>query len=594
MTGELVPDPNAKLEYNKLVDPKEAKWPKADFIIGNPPFMGQFRQREAFGDGYVDALRATYSEVPDSADFVVYWWYKAAKEVAEGRTIRAGFITTQSITQKQNRQVVIDAEARGARVVWAIADHYWNDGSDDARVRVAMTVIAKDPIEATLITVNGDAQEIASVQVPRLNADLSAHADVPTAAAIPLKANEGLSSPGFKLAGAGFIVEAQEAKRILEADKRLSAVLKPYRNGKDFTAHPRNVFLIDFGLMSESEARSYPMLFDIVRDRVKPERDAKSNRALRESWWRLERPREQLREALRGLGRYIVTPETSKHRLFDFVGGDTASDNSLIVIPSASAFLLGVLSSSQHVAWALAAGSRLGIDGTPRYNKGTCFEAFPFPDPSNQVRDKIASVAERIDNLRKNGLARSGKVGMTVMYNVVDKLRVGARLSKLEQEVHRFVACGTLRDLHDELDLLVAEAYGWPWPEPSAKILDRLVDLHDRRVEEERAGTVRWLRPEYQRPRYSKDAEAKAATDAEPTTKSDVGTPPSPWPADAVGQITALHALVLGGPITVDEAMSRFVDARREIVARHLETLAILGEVRALGEERYAVAIPAR
>jgi hypothetical protein len=78
VTGELVPDPAARLEYDALINPRPAPWPRADFIIGNAPFMGQFRQREALGDGYVDALRSVYEEVPDTADIVVYWWYRAA------------------------------------------------------------------------------------------------------------------------------------------------------------------------------------------------------------------------------------------------------------------------------------------------------------------------------------------------------------------------------------------------------------------------------------------------------------------------------------------------------------------------------------
>src|SRR5690606_12747369 len=121
----------------------------------------------------------------------------------------------------------------------------------------------------------------------------------------------------------------------------------------------------------------------------------------------------------------------------------------------------------------------------------------------------------------------------------------------------------------DELDRLVAEAYGWPWPEPAANILDRLVELHDRRLEEERAGTVRWLRPEYQRPRFAKGAQGEGVTRDASAAEVAALSPPSPWPADAIGQITALGALVLAGPITVDEATNRFVGAAREIVARH-------------------------
>lgn len=299
------------------------------------------------------------------------------------------------------------------------------------------------------------------------------------------------------------------------------------------------------------------------------------------------------RGAREGLRRYLITPETSKHRIFTFVDASVAASHSLICVGLEDAFALGVLSSTVHTTWALAAGSRLGIDATPRYNKSSCFEPFPFPDPPDELRQKIAATAEQIHSHRNAALARSAKVGVTIMYNVVEKLRNGAELTKAEREAHKVAACGTLRDLHDELDQLVAEAYGWPWPEPSSQILDRLVALHDRRIQEESAGTVRWLRPECQRPRYAKDVDAATVTDEEARVGRAVESPASPWPTDAIGQITALRALVLAKPISVDEATSRFTNARRDLVARHLETLAILGEVLALGGDQYAAAAPA-
>ena len=592
VTGELVPDPAATLPYLEHVNARPASWPEADFIVGNPPFLGQFRQREALGDGYVDALRAAYVDVPDAADLVMYFVRHAAAAVASDRTLRAGLITTQSATQKQNRQVVESAMAHGVRPVWAIADHYWNDGSEDARVRVAMTVLAKEPPRATLVQVDGEANVIATIHVPRLNADLSAHADVPTAAAVSLQSNAGLSSPGFKLDGAGFIVEPTLARELLAADPSLAPVLVPYRNGKDITTRPRGVSLIDFGFRSEDEARAMPVLYDIVRDRVKPERATKPDRMRRDYWWRLARPREQLREALVGLARFIVTPETAKHRQFCFLPAGTAPDNSLIVVPADDAFILGVLCSRVHLTWAIAAGATLGIDGTPRYNKGPCFDAFPFPDPPLAARTRIAAIAEQIDAHRADALARSEKVGMTAIYNVVDKLRSGDVLTKSEQEVHRLAACGVLRDLHDTLDAAVAEAYGWSWAEPPALILERLVALHDARVEEERRGHVRWLRPDYQVPRFGAGLETAAPAlevdDAAPAVAATVRTP---WPTDAVGQITALRQLVADAPRTVEEAVAHFAGGPAAIVRQHLKTLAILGEVREVEGGRFAGAL---
>ncbi len=145
ITGKLVPDPDARLPFLTHRGARPAEWPRADFIVGNPPYMGQARMRDSFGDGYVEALRSTYRNIPDSADYVMYWWYRAAREVAEGRTIRAGLITTNTITQRQNRVVITEAAKHGACVTWAVADHPWVDEAGGADVRVAMTVIANNP-----------------------------------------------------------------------------------------------------------------------------------------------------------------------------------------------------------------------------------------------------------------------------------------------------------------------------------------------------------------------------------------------------------------------------------------------------------------
>jgi hypothetical protein len=590
VTGEMVPDPKARVPYYEYRGARPAAWPPADFIIGNPPFLGKLKQRDALGDGYVDALRRTYSDLPDAADLVMYWWHKAAIEVAEGRTIRAGLITTNSIAHTTNRAVIASAAESGARVAWAIADHYWNDGGDDARVRVAMTILARDPVEATLVEVDGEAKVIAVRRGPRLNFDLSLHADVASAIKVPLRANGGLAACGFMLAGAGFILKSEEASRLTAQDSRYTKVVRPYRKGGELTGRQGDLGVIDFGMLNEAEARTYPLAFDIIRDRVKPERDANNDRGRRTFWWRFGRTNERLRAALEGLPRYIATTETAKHRMFTFLDGAVAPDHMVICIAVDDAFVLGILSSAIHATWALAAGSRLGIDATPRYNKGACFETFPFPDPPAKLREKIGSLAEWIDAHRKAALARGDKVGMTLMYNVVDKLRAGTELTKAEREVHTLAACGTLRDLHDDLDRLVAEAYGWSWPEPAGKLLDRLVALHDQRVGEERAGTVRWLRPEYQRARFAAGRPEANSNGEDAAEGADAAPPPaSPWPTKAVDQIGALQSLVAAGPITVGDATARFAGASREAVARHLAYLAILGEVRQLDGERYAL-----
>lgn len=586
VTGKLVPDPEAKLRYMVHVNPRQAEWPKADFIIGNPPYMGNKRMREAFGDGYVDALRAAYPEVPERADYVMYWWYRAAEEVAAGRTLRAGLITTNTITQPQNRVLIESAAAKDVGVLWAVADHPWIDESDAAAVRVAFTVVAREPASATLVEVDNEAKVTREVVVERLNADLTAHADVAAASKLHLLANQGLSSPGYKLHGAGFILDYHEAARLLRIDPSHAEIIKEYRNGRDLTSRPRGVYLIDFALRDEAEAREYPILHDIVRTRVKPERDANNRKAYRDYWWRFGEPRRELRQALAGLSHYIATPVTSKHRHFTLLDGEVAPDDALICIASADTFHLGVLSSTVHVVWALAAGATLGP--TPRYIKTVCFDPFPFPDPPPELRRQIADVAERLDRHRKDALARDERVTMTGMYNVVEKLRSGEALTPKEREIHEIAACGVLRDLHDDLDRLVARAYGWEWPLATEEILARLVALHDERVAEERAGRVRWLRPDYQIPRFGGEAGAAAgelALDDEPSPAA--AAPRRAWPGTAIEQLRALLDLVASTPVTVDEAVAAFDAAGRDLVVRHLETLEIMGEVRRDDGARY-------
>lgn len=454
-----------------------------------------------------------------------------------------------------------------------------------------MTVIARGEPHARLVEVDDRGSVIREVIVRRLNADLTAHADVASAARVRLRANEGLSSPGFKLHGSGFILAPEEAERLLQADPRHAKVVKPYRNGRDITTRPRGVYVIDFGVHSEEQARAYPVLYDIVRIRVKPGRDANNDRSTRENWWRFGRNREEFRPALVGLDRFIVTVETSKHRFFTFLDGTVAPDNMLVCIGSSDAFHLGVLSSRIHVAWALSAGGRLGVGNDPRYNKTLCFDPFPFPTPSPELRQRIAEVAERLDTHRKEALARDERVTMTGIYNVVEKLRAGEPLTPKERPIHELAACGVLRDLHDELDRLVAEAYGWPWPMQDEEILERLVRLHDERVEEEKRGVIRWLRPEYQIPRFA--PEAAAAVEAgldleEAAAASPEGEAERPaWPEDVIAQLAAVRDAATARAVTPEELAAAFRGARRDVVARHLETLAVLGELTLREDGRY-------
>ncbi len=601
VTGEQVPDETAQVPVLRYLGARQAMWPEADFVVGNPPFIGTAGMRRALGDGYVEALRKVWDDVPDSADFVMYWWQRAAELTRQGRLRRFGFITTNSLRQAFNRRVLQQhlTASPALSLVFAIPDHPWVDSSDAAAVRIAMTVgrPAKEGVEGTLTTVTaekgGDGEGVAVEATTRrgvLHADLKVGANV--ASASPLRANSDISCPGVKLHGAGFLVTPEEAEKLgLGMVPGLENHVRPYRNGRDLTAHPRGVLVVDLFGLTEAEVRDrFPAVYQWVLERVKPERDHNNRATYRDNWWIFGEPRKDLRPALVSLTRYIATVETAKHRVFVFLDQSILPDNMLVNIASDDAYVLGVLSSRVHVTWALAAGGDLG-GNTPRYNKTRCFEPFPFPDASDDQKQTIRALAEALDAHRKRRQAQHPGLGLTDMYNALVKLRDGGELTAKERAAHEQGLVSVLRQLHDDLDRAVADAYGWPADLPEQELLVRLVALNAERAREEANGVVRWLRPEYQNPAGT-GAGAQGGFDLGEAAAAPVAVPAAktPWPKTLPEQVAAVRSALAdaNGPVTAETIARTFVRGRAKPVAELLATLAAIGQAREVEPGAYA------
>jgi hypothetical protein len=293
--------------------------------------------------------------------------------------------------------------------------------------------------------------------------------------------------------------------------------------------------------------------------------------------------------------RYIATVETAKHRPFQFLPVSILPDNMLIAIASDDALSLGVLSSQVHMRWALATGGRLGIGNDPRYNKSRRFEPFPFPADDTgltpALADRIRSVAEQLDAHRKNRQAAHPEPTLTGMYNVLDKLRSGAPLTPKDKAIHEQGLIGVLRMLHDELDAAVLQSYGWAdlhLPADTDELLLRLVALNAKRAAEEAAGTVRWLRPEFQlRGQPGEQTEIETAPDAPALPVPAAALVKRPWPAGLPEQIKAVAETLAAGaaPLTLAELESRFAarGRSRDRLPVILDTLEALARARRSG-----------
>ncbi len=484
VTNRDVPDETKRVPLLTYANPRPAAWPEADFIVGNPPFIGTARMREDLGDGYAETLRAAYPEMPESADFVLYWWHKAAELVRSGQAQRFGLITTNSLRQTFARRVVqmhLDGSARVPRavarvlagnrpqgsanspgdqipddaqgrasagtpklaredacaplsLVFAIPDHPWVDTAEGAAVRIAMTVGVAGTSEGDLLEVideaahdDGSTNVTLRAQHGKISADLTVGADV--AGAATLKANDGMSCEGVKLHGMGFVVTPEQAKALgLGSVSDLERYIRPYVNGRDLADESRGVLVIDlFGLSVEQVRDSFPAVYQHVLTTVKPERDANNRATYRDNWWIFGEPRREFRPALIGLKRYIATIKTAKHRVFQFLNVWIIPDSKLIAFPFDDGHVLGVLSSRIHCQWALAAGSWLGVGNDPTYVKSASFEKFPFPLCGEPERERIRAVAEALDAHRKRVQAAHPGLTLTGMYNVLEKLRAAER-----------------------------------------------------------------------------------------------------------------------------------------------------------------------
>ena len=610
VTGEQVPDPAARVAVLDYLKPQPAKWPEAEFIVGNPPFIGASRMRDALGDGYAEALWAAYPRMPQSADFVMFWWDKAAlaargwkpateKARAKG-TRRFGFITTNSLRQTFNRKVLephLSDPKTPLSLAFAIPDHPWVDAGDGAAVRIAMTVAEAGRAPGQLGTVTDERKgEYEAegrpvrfeIEKGKIFADLRIGADV--AGAVVQKANLGLASPGVKLHGAGFIVSPTEAKAFgLGSIPGIENHIWHYRHGRDIAGTPRMAMVIDcYPLTKDEVKKRFPAVFQHLFDNVRPEREQNRETFRKENWHWFGRTHETYRGFVRDLSRFIVTIETAKHRFFQFLPNSIRADNKLIAIGLEDAAFLASLSSRIHRIWATANAAKIGVyDGDAVYPKGQCFDRFPFPDPTEAQKTHLRSLGEQLDAHRKAQQKAHPKLTLTAMYNVLEKLRAGERIEGKDKETYDQGLIGILRDLHAQIDAAVAEAYGWPATLTDDEILHRLVDLNRERAAEEARGQIRWLRPDYQNP-AGKVAAAKgeqATMDIGPT----VSTAKAPWPKTMPEQMAAvLNALGDLGTATPEQIARQFLRARAGSVQPLLESLAMIGKAHLVEGGRFA------
>jgi hypothetical protein len=251
-------------------DALRVPWPPADAIVGNPPYHGSQNLRQVLGDERVEWLKQTFD--CGIQDLAVYWFRRAAEQMRPGA--RAGFVATNSVSQGRARKASLNnVVAHGGVITDAVSRQTW---PGEAVVNVSVVNWVQRPAEPPE-RFELDGREVVGIST-RLRESKLAIEEYE-----PLQANLGRSFQG-PIPGGDFYLGEGEARSLLaDTDAEYADVVRPYLIGDDITDDPQQGprrWVIDFGLRGLDEAMGYPAALDLVRDRVKPERDKNSHERL--------------------------------------------------------------------------------------------------------------------------------------------------------------------------------------------------------------------------------------------------------------------------------------------------------------------------
>ncbi len=232
-------------------------------------------------------------------------------------------------------------------------------------------------------------------------------------------------------------------------DPRNAERIFPYLGGDELNTSPTHAhrrFVINFAQMTESKAREWPDLMDIVETKVKPQRLRAAPEVAKFPWWQFWNARKNLYDAIKSMDRVLAIARVSDSFALTFIPSKKVFSEQLCIFAFDSFAAFAVLQSRVHERWARFFASTMG-DGL-RYGPTDCFETFPFP--SHWQENVALEDAGRTYFEFRASLMIKANEGLTTTYN------------RFHDPDNRADDIVTLRRLHDAIDRAVLDCYGWP------------------------------------------------------------------------------------------------------------------------------------
>ncbi|MBW7991388.1 MAG: class I SAM-dependent DNA methyltransferase [Planctomycetes bacterium] len=472
------------------------EWPKANVIIGNPPYLGAKRLKPERGVDYVDSIRKAYPSVPGMADYCVYWFRKAHDHLPECTphnplSGHAGLVGTQNIRNNKSREGGLDYIVKSGTIIEAVDNQPWS-GEANVHVSIANWIKTKEskilpkkrrlwykidaPVEKKEIRKRGSKPANKEYELDyrvcqHINSALSDQTDVSEAKelicnTVPQRVFQG-QVPGHE----AFVLSLAEAIRLINADKKNKAVIHPFLIGRDVVTgngQPSR-WIIDFQAIDMLEASTYTEPFNRIQTKVLPDRRRKAEEGKSKTgklrphhqlflryWWRHSYDRPEMISVISTIPRYIVCSGVTKRPIFNFIHRDIRPDHAVFVFAFADDYSFGILQSYAHWLWFTTKCSKLKSDF--RYTPPTVYNTFPWPQsPTINQIDAVATAGREVRRIRDETL-RNIKGGLRAIYRTLE-----------------LPGKNPLQDAHATLNAVVLDAYGFS---PKTDLLKQLLELN--------------------------------------------------------------------------------------------------------------------
>lgn len=419
-----------------------------DVVLMNPPFLGGKRLRTVLGEETARRLVAMHPGTNGNVDLAAHFLRHAFHHLSPGGVV--GAVTTNTIAQGDTREGGLEVLLRdGARIARAEKRVPW---PGEAGVVTSLVWLVRGELHERPVL---DGAPVASI-----GSHLSQHDSRTTRS----PAMRDRAFIGCFLRSKGFVFDDEDGamasplRDALAARSKSSPYVRPFLGGEEVMKDPTHRarrHVIDFGTLPLEEASLHPELLALVRQRVKPSRDAlgssSADRAHRSAWWRFANPRPELRHHTRELSEVLVIPRVSSQVVAVRARNDAVFSDQLVVIASRASAVLALLVSRVHSAWAEHHASTLG-DGL-RYTPTDVFETLPIPTPTFEELERHAELDEvgaRFESTRRRLLEQLG-VGLSTL------IRRAAKGDPATEPYRRALV---------EVDEAVLRAYGWREPTP--------------------------------------------------------------------------------------------------------------------------------